>query len=300
MTTMKYIFIIGLFIIGGLTANAQKNNFKEAKQKYDNGDLKAAKALIDFATADKNYNTNAETWVLMSKIYGDLAADKGLQDYADGAYTAYVNIGNRPDATAADYKEAAPYLTKTLPFYERNIVELSEKAAHTTAVEEMYKANRVIEVAEEFGLQGQLQNYSDLKYGICSNGGFSYAMVGEYDEAEKVLLKAVEINDSYYRDSYYLGFVKYQKAMAIAQTTVGMEITDEESFSIAKRKQRQQKKELKNGLPYLEKAMNLMAGIEDRSQLDELYRKLKLSCMYLGMDEKMAEIDALYGSLKNG
>jgi len=297
---MKYTFIIIIFFIGALSANAQKNNFKEAKAKYADGDLKAAKALIDFATANKDYSAKAETWVLMTKIYGDLAADKGLQNYADGAYTAYVNIGNRPDATAADYKEAAPFLTKTLPFYERNIVELSGKADHTASVEEMFKATRVIEVAEEFGLQGQLQNYSDLKYGICSNGGFSYAMLGEYDNAENVLLKAVEINDNYYRDSYYLGFVKYQKAMEIAQSTQGMIIKDNESFSIAKRKQRQQKKELKNGLPYFEKAMNLMASVEDRSQLDELYRKLKLSCLYLGMDEKMAEIDALYSSLKNG
>jgi hypothetical protein len=118
--TMKHVLSIlfGILLFAG-PAMAQESLLGQANKKYQAGDLKAARALVDQAIKDPELARAPEVWVLRGFIYKDLykaapAADADLlrDEALASLYTAVTN--DKSGQFAASSRPAYMYLAKTM------------------------------------------------------------------------------------------------------------------------------------------------------------------------------------------
>lgn len=119
MSMLRTVVIAVLLALGSLGAVAQKDNFAQAYEKYEQGDLAQARSLIDRAIAEPGLISDPGVWLLRGFIYKDLF--KGMQAGAvadslrDEALTSLIRCLAQDSAVAytKDCTQAFDYLAKT-------------------------------------------------------------------------------------------------------------------------------------------------------------------------------------------
>lgn len=72
MKALKNISILGLLLLGGLSAAAQGPTKAEAHKEYTQGDLSKARELIDAVYVQDKYAKDPEVWLIRGFIYKDV------------------------------------------------------------------------------------------------------------------------------------------------------------------------------------------------------------------------------------